>query len=107
MVIHIQDGDLEKNTRYNKDDKAFVFGMRSSKGHEPIISKVSKGNGKNAMRTEIGYYAFFGYQWVLCVSVDGTVYNQTSTDYPLPSKNQLLDGDYQQTVKNLEIFQVQ
>lgn len=91
---------------YNTDDKAYVFGIRSSKEFEPSISNVKPGKRDKAVLSCDGYYFYFGWTGVIFMQ-NGKVFHQNSKDYePFPTSLHLLGGSYNQQVKDMEIFQL-
>ena len=55
---------------YNRDNKAFIFSIRSNVGFDPIISNIKAKRAGKAMRTENSYCLFFGCHWVICVDIE-------------------------------------
>ena len=89
----------------NTDDKAYVFGIRSSEGFEPSISNVKTIN--KATFSCDGYYFYFGWTGVIFVR-NGKICHQVSNDYEsFPTDRHLLAGAYSEDVKDMEIFQIQ
>ena len=91
-----------------KDDKAFIFSIRSSKGWKPSLSNVE---WKSKALINSGYfkqYCLFGDNYALFLENDGNIYcNGPEYVYqPFQNKYQLLGGQHGEKVQDVEIFQI-
>lgn len=93
------------------DDMAYIFGIRSSKTFDPMISNVNTASyhAEGAIRN--GYHYFgMGIAYVIIISPKTEVVKtarHASSYLPLPTDYHLLGGVAEAKVRNLEIFQIQ
>ena len=95
----------------NKDDKAFVYCIRSSKGYTPILSSISPSKVNYATYSSAGYYLIFGPNRIITIGKNGYVshnkpLSNNQPTYPLPSPYHLTGGVTVQKLKDLEIFEL-
>ena len=93
---------------YNRDDKAYVFGLRfNNNGNEPIISNIKPEQVDVAIRSQGWYYLLFGTCAVIHMNKNGGLHHLNPECYEkLPTNHHLLGGSAYQTVKDVEIFQL-
>ena len=95
------------NEVYNRDEAAYVFNIRSSKGYDPIICNVKSAKAANAILSCNAYYLIFGKSWVIDIGTNGNVYHNDPTCYSsLPTQCHLMGGSSIQKVKDMEIFEM-
>ena len=88
---------------YNRDDEAYIFGIRSRKGREPFISNVRSEEANHAIRSQWHYYCLFGKPAILHMDPNGSIRCSYSCCYSA------LPRDYHMSyvaVRNVEIFQI-
>ena len=94
---------------YSRDDKAYIFGIKSMKQDDkPFICNVKPERADHAIRSQSQYYLLFGSPAVIHIRCDGSMHLSKSDCYsPLP----MLEGDHRNIisagkVKDIEIFQI-
>ena len=95
------------NNIYNRDDKAFVFGLRSSKQYEPSIANIKPDKVDQAMYSENCVYLIFGSGPAIFVSNNGDAYHYNPHCYTsLPTDNHFMRGNGGEKVIDIEVFQL-
>ena len=109
---YTEKGWSSTNWVYNEDKKAFLFGIRSNKGYEPVISEIKPEQAHRAVLTYENHYLVFGEALNVFVHGNGRVFNACEFIWnmsytPLPRYCHLLGGKQASKVKDIEIFQLQ
>ena len=92
---------------YNRDEAAYVFNIRSSKGYDPIICNAKHAQADKAIFSYNRFYLIFGGNGVINVDTDGIVYHNNPSIYSsLPTSKHLMGGSSSQKVKDMEIFEI-
>lgn len=89
------------------DDKAYIFGIRSNKGYDPIISNIKEKEVDKAFWSGKGWYMFFGHA-IIELDTHGmiSVGDQPKYYEPLPTSYHFLGGKHVRKVRDVEIFQM-
>ena len=91
---------------YNHDEKAYIFGIRSSKGYKPVLSNIKPKSARTAVYSSYMYYLEFGQDSMVFLSLD-YVHNYIPSIYEsLPTHHHLLGGEQRKKLKDVEIFQI-
>ena len=85
--------------KYFRDEKAFVFNIRSSKGYQPVLRNVNIAKCDKAMFSRTGYYLI----WDGCIYINGAVNQVQLYDYKVydscPTKHYFNGGTQSEDVK--------
>lgn len=101
-------GWSSKHNTYNRDEKAYIFGIRLSNGYDPCISNIKPVSAAHAVRSYNGYYLIFGTPAIYIELPSGLLSHSNPKCYEsLPTKKRhLLGGETAQEIMDLEIFQI-
>lgn len=92
--------------KYFRDEKAFVFNVRSSSSNKPILRNAIISKCDKAMFSRKGYYLI----WDGVIYINGKTNNVELYDYKVfdscPDQNYFNGGTQMQLVKDIEVFQL-
>ena len=93
---------------YHEDKHAFVFGIRSSQNHEPIIRNVKKGREGQAMFSRKGYFLIWNYMIYICDRTYTADLYDSGTYQSCPSVSHFTGGlgVGEANIKDIEVFQL-
>ena len=92
--------------QYFDDDQAFIFGIRSSRGHEPELSYIKQESSQYALYVYPSNYCWFGKTGSIAIHKYGTVYAWNPESYHSFSKDFYLLGGNCNEVIGIECFQL-
>ena len=98
----------EGGNAWHKDQKAYIFGIRSNRGHEPGIYDIRKEYVDNAITSVNDWYFWFGGDVIALNASSGYVYHRNPFEYKsTPTDKHLLGGVNRAKIVDVEVFQIQ
>ena len=92
-----------------RDDKAFVFNVRSNKAYPLIIADIEQDHADNALCSYKSHYLMWGGDWTINVDRNGFVHHWRAPRYykaPIQKTAHLMGGSNCEKVVDIEIFQL-